>query len=677
MSLASPATSTATNRTNRGGRPKEWTEPRTRRLGRLYLYTSLPIDKILDLLRDEVWNPGKEAANKHLHHFLGKDPRWLRPKNENEQRKRIAGLKKSERAKKQHKCGSSPTKAGPDSNSLFGFSRADTLDGTTLARSSGSSFEKGEFHAQNTSVPVCPDVNYMNPNASQTSLLRFVPKIISRQGTTSTDFSVGSTQEEFRSVQGKLEGYSKPDIKDIFRVLKRFTISNESDPEQSTLSPLSPNHRHGQLLGHFDQLSPEYDVSTSGYVIPGDFLQQTELQQRLRFAAQSSSPQQDIQLDQRDRFGNTAYHLLAATEGCQKMLLQSIEKGIVNEHLPMSAKNTGGQTFLHVLHPSWYDEGSSLEALVVRLRFSTFDFYATDVYGRSFIHILRQNLDIYGTRMGEITQYFNVNIFNRRDAFGNKPMMLRQAGTMPPVREESQPRLTIPSGNSNDAYIERHTQLLKVITDSSKQPAEDKHGRNGLHCLAEVRIDTSKLSESTIKTTKSQKRKMDSNDEPTLLDCCPLSRRLEYLQLLLEAKVDVNHYDNNGNTPLMAFLTHIPDGQEDKDLEKIICSLISAGANLEARNRNGETAVHIAVRFGQKFALKVLVEQGANPHVRNHDGLGLLRLNDRLHATTEDDNSLNIRLDACRNILTTERHVRKGVPQQDPTREQEWGIYPD
>lgn len=56
----SPATSGATSRTynNRGGRPKEWTTPRARRLTRLYCYTALKVDDILKVLDDGVWSPG-------------------------------------------------------------------------------------------------------------------------------------------------------------------------------------------------------------------------------------------------------------------------------------------------------------------------------------------------------------------------------------------------------------------------------------------------------------------------------------------------------------------------------------------------------------------------------------------------------------------------------------------
>jgi hypothetical protein len=48
----------ATVSTNRGGRPKDWTEPRKRRLVRLYLYTRLSVQNILSLLEEDEFKPG-------------------------------------------------------------------------------------------------------------------------------------------------------------------------------------------------------------------------------------------------------------------------------------------------------------------------------------------------------------------------------------------------------------------------------------------------------------------------------------------------------------------------------------------------------------------------------------------------------------------------------------------
>ena len=40
------------------GRPPQWTSTRARKLARLYMYTTLSIDKILRVLEDDVFKPG-------------------------------------------------------------------------------------------------------------------------------------------------------------------------------------------------------------------------------------------------------------------------------------------------------------------------------------------------------------------------------------------------------------------------------------------------------------------------------------------------------------------------------------------------------------------------------------------------------------------------------------------
>ncbi|KAI0136904.1 hypothetical protein BJ170DRAFT_35095 [Xylariales sp. AK1849] len=682
MSLAfeqpSPATSTATNRTNRGGRPKEWTDPRTRRLTRLYCYTALKVDQILDVLRDDVWSPGKEAANKHLNHMLGKDPRWMRPRDFGEQRQRIAGLKNSERAKKPSDC-LSPSQAAPQPTSApeepyyQGFHRADTLDGTSLARSSGSSFEKADVFVarqpyvgifnSNIGAVVMPqdaDLRDLN-NPSTISFSRFMPRIRSRQGTsltTSTDFSVGSSVDAYHSVQQKLKkvnGLSPSDIKDVFRLLKRFTISNDSESGQPTISPNYSAGPQARLPSNeFDRYQQE---GIAKYPIPGDIIH-TELS--------------SLDSNGRDQFGNTMYHFLAASEGCESELIDFMSKERSDHESSMARANTGGQTFLHVLHDCWFRDGSRLNDLVDELKTTNVNlFYATDVYGRTFFHLLRQKL--HPGRIREITPHFNINQLNRRDAFGVRPLVGR-ATTMTVTREEGPARLTIPTTERGQERIVDNTHLLKVITDTNAAPSrhmvEDNQGRNALHCLSQVVLGMTSI-QAHANGTKPVKRKMDENDEP-VLQVCPLSQRLQYLETVLLTNVDVNQYNTSGDTVLMSFVSNLIDGQDDKDLELIIKRLIAAGAKLEARNRNGETAIQVAARLGQKFAVKVLLDQGANLHVRNCDGRSVLQsLDDHAQMSGEYPDQL-ARLEATRGVLTGRFSKFEAV--QDPTLLQEWGM---
>jgi hypothetical protein len=39
------------------GRPPQWTSSRSRKLARLYMYTTLSVDKILKVLEDDVFKP--------------------------------------------------------------------------------------------------------------------------------------------------------------------------------------------------------------------------------------------------------------------------------------------------------------------------------------------------------------------------------------------------------------------------------------------------------------------------------------------------------------------------------------------------------------------------------------------------------------------------------------------
>jgi ankyrin repeat protein len=48
--------------------------------------------------------------------------------------------------------------------------------------------------------------------------------------------------------------------------------------------------------------------------------------------------------------------------------------------------------------------------------------------------------------------------------------------------------------------------------------------------------------------------------------------------------------------------------------------LLDHGADIEAKNKFGETALMVAVKHGKIDSAKVLLEHGANPHAKNHQG---------------------------------------------------------
>ncbi|KAK8086709.1 hypothetical protein PG994_001683 [Apiospora phragmitis] len=549
--------------------------------------------------------------------------------------------------------------------------KTESIDGATLSTSSAHSNDKVEEKSEQLGLYNWTGLDSMqaltfNNNTSRSASGRFCFKSPSRQETsltTSTNFSISSCRDAYYQVREKLETVPKlgrSDVKDIFRIIKSYTLSVDPNADKSqSNSPI--NQQQQAREGRWDH----------PYTLPGDFLDVMPFLQGGVSDIASWS----------DSFGNTAFHQLAAAQGLELKLIELVEQA---SHDPryrdaLAATNTAGQTLLHVLHDHWFDNEIVSNALVNALRHVQFDFYVTDVYGRSFFHILRQH-NLGHDRIRNITQQFDLHTLNRRDAFGVRPMQWR-ASTVPSTHETN-PRLTIPPTDASQAKLGHEAQFLRLInqilsnsnSNNNKHTVEDSQGRNGLHCLAEVKLGAG-AAQGHISPNRSIKRKIDTNGEPEK-EVYPLSKRGEYLETLLAANTDVNHYNMNGDTVLMAFVKHTHDDNEHEDLKSIITRLIQAGARFEARNRNGETALQVAARLGRKFIVKVLLEHGANIHVRNREHISILEDLDRQVQFTEDNPDLYARLEATR-VMLTGRFIKtrpRSRSEQSPSLEQEWGV---
>lgn len=92
-------------------------------------------------------------------------------------------------------------------------------------------------------------------------------------------------------------------------------------------------------------------------------------------------------------------------------------------------------------------------------------------------------------------------------------------------------------------------------------------------------------------------------------------------QLLLAAGARTEHRNGRGMTPLMVasgFSRLTSDAKQRKTIEM----LLKAKARVGTRNHLGMTALHHAVRSYDAKKVAMLVEAGANPHLRNRRGVG-------------------------------------------------------
>jgi hypothetical protein len=218
--------------------------------------------------------------------------------------------------------------------------------------------------------------------------------------------------------------------------------------------------------------------------------------------------------------------------------------------------------------------------------------------------------------------------------------------------------------NNVDALVFKHARLLETATKAIDLPSiEDSEGRNGLHCLAEAALD---IDEENFSAYTPNKRKRGQSKPDSFSK--RLTLRFDMAQKMVNVGVSINNYDKNGNTVLMAFVNHLPDGEDDKTLSRMFHYLIQNGANVHRRNYWGETALHIAVRLGHKIATRVLLESGANVHARTSRGKGILAVGEMHYFRAREDPALYASIMACMALC-----IQYGAVAA-PTLIQEWSF---
>ena len=86
----------------------------------------------------------------------------------------------------------------------------------------------------------------------------------------------------------------------------------------------------------------------------------------------------------------------------------------------------------------------------------------------------------------------------------------------------------------------------------------------------------------------------------------------EMVQVLLWAKADVNHRDNEGQTVLMLL--------NDKVTSELVWDLINAGAKVNARDKDGDTPLISIAEVNNVDVIKVLLDAGAKVNTANNEG---------------------------------------------------------
>ncbi|EJP63609.1 ankyrin repeat protein [Beauveria bassiana ARSEF 2860] len=705
------------------GRPAMWTRFHQCKMVCLYVYTTLPLEKIVKVVHQKTSpkrRPGQDSANKNLNTLLDKEPRWLHPRTNEDMGRRLEQLSLS-LSRMPSRLNATPYGRASSYTTEPSFLHAPfKSNGTTSSALLGvpqhSMASRSAPTSPTSSYPAfaewSPSPPFKTPSAStyhpkeERDRMLFAPFL--RRATMASCSTTTSTS----SLTTVLADYSpsyRSAVKGLMRRLSGFF------PRSRDVSPFS--EPISVVMDWLDDGAGPTPYTGTPFPLPGDFLsidkymQSPQMLNQVCRSVLYSAARELLQVpatslpwvtpngltekgsrilagciresdfSEVDVFGNTLLHFVAArghaTDLCS--IIRQLKDGDI-----LQQANTAGQTFLHVMAQGTTETPSFVTELIRSLRKDhDIDIYAQDHYGRNFFHMLWANgvgqtiLD--DILADDILMSGDSERWSTRDAFGED---LRISAPRVPHGLPIDHTLLLDSGmdpaESSASSVE--LQLVHFINHEVKQDprAENSHGRNGLHCLAAVNFGLASAPTASGMTgdpdaasPRGRRRTSGGSKKETGSSEGPMKTRLDSLRDVLSWGVRANAYDANGNTPLMAFVAQLPEDGNYKLGPRILEILIEAGGNVDARNRAGETALHIAVRCGRKLAAKALVDQGANVYARDALGRSVLDVADaKILAAGRGYPGEYARLEACRAWLSGQ----KGGAIQNPTVLDEWGL---
>lgn len=658
-----------------------------------------------------------------MHKIFGQDPRSLRPTNREDQNTRFKPVyRRSRRGRKSSgpELESEDGEAGikteaytPDLSGMAGFDDLDTLKSPQQDSTYGGM--GSELASPTTLASMSPNGPIYSAfphdgfdNPFQLPFPR--PPRNDTVFSTSTDMSTDSV----KGIRERLR-VSTIFAKQVTVLMNRLTFNSDKSPMPSPYRTPSdiPTHlrRHPGPVPHPGLavpgdfiVAPKYVPSCQGEKHFAKYLREGKCACWCVIADETSDSSENFYVTANgewcdraahvlkgtveascvDHFGNTPLHLFAVLESHDG--IETVLNLVKSRQASPLAVNKAGQTFLHVLSALWFVRLGEPQAPLYQLLNLLWEtstsqaVFLRDAYGRTFFHNLDRFVDDIHV-FTHISEHYKWDTIPR-DAFGVKPPshatdhslpVPRRTGTTPlsPLAEE---------GTTAEDFATREQNLITVLNKAySNHACEDEEGRNGLHCLAELSLVAQSPSSPNSPNpdqpaNSGNKRKRGKSDTDGQK---PIERKVQFLSglLLCNAEVtppDVNHYNTHGRTVLMAFATHLTDDHDKsgQHIAKIVDLLLDRGADMDARNRLGETALHVAARCGNKHVVTRLMERGANLHARDKKGRGLMALLEAQMAQCSRDLQRYGRLEVVRGLVA--KRLEETGGEDDPSFLDEW-----
>ncbi|KAH6987683.1 hypothetical protein BKA56DRAFT_277894 [Ilyonectria sp. MPI-CAGE-AT-0026] len=706
-SLSSVPALATTHSSDSFDHPSDWPDDVVRKLIRLFVYTNLPITLILEVLGRENL---EEFANETIYYTLSDDPGWLRAAKLPDMDRRMTNLRARIEYVKQFRlddnnavpCDVDARPVEFDIDFLINPPQTNGMKSINLSRGIDKKLSPTSFlqQTQRFSKHYLSNIEWILRDDStelgshiSTACFSFAPTVpgdkawraLSQDGIILPSDFMHVDRLAGVCLEGKLSHDTGRCLCTVSGRREGRTSSSTGSRETLGAQAKTAKRPRTRSISGSSRLPPSLSICPNNgsdgdflWVLPGGMTSEAQylVQKDAEFA------QDDLEYD---IFGNSTLHFLAARAQPMVFFKALAVFGAVTE------LNSGDQTFLHCLGPQWFnvDNLRPLGTLLTFLRYIDFDVNARDVYGQSIFHIIAQRTHEPHTIPEHIARQYGFREFSCRDAFGLQPSpttnTLKHLLT-PDLGDREDKPSSIHTGSSDwsdfsDVKIIKnehhnphqgtadidaaHTQLLALIAEASTNPEiEDSEGRNALHCLAIVSppigsmssADTLSAAETDndyAKHVKGPRERIQRRNMDLIIEE-EFKWRLTTLERLLSGGVDVNAYNASGNTVLMEFVLHLPDYHDHNGTGSILYQLINFGAKLNARNRQGDTALHLAVCRGHKVAMATLVLSGAQVHARNRCLQSPLELVAGLISETQDDIQTYSNFEACYAWLSSE-----------------------
>jgi ankyrin repeat protein len=320
-------------------------------------------------------------------------------------------------------------------------------------------------------------------------------------------------------------------------------------------------------------------------------------------------------LDDRDHFDNTPLHFAAANrrptlDGNGSQPNWGVIKSLISQGANVRATNTSGETFMHVLRPARLDNLEEYVQLLQMLTNHNFPFQQRDYHGRTLAHILFEVVDptkIPIETLCTIFRHLKPNI----NALDNQGNMCHS-------------KFSLHSDDWTD-QLGLNSRIDALLSANREQKFFFRD-----HDVAHYGIN-------------------------------------DWLKLTIPNGIIVG-IDLNGDSALTSTIKEWSETEDERRLASVIADLVTAGAEVNMRDRNGDTALAIAVRRGLRPAVNVLLKLGANPNSRTYRGTGILSQATRhlLQAVKEKNNKQYAMILSCMAVLTDHGATEK------PTAYDEW-----